>query len=58
MVIFGGQLGYSWIFESGFTLGVAGGAQYGVHASGALLSAGDEQVGFFPRLGLHLGYSF
>ena len=51
------ELGHAWVWSSGFTLSLAGGAQYGLVFSGRLAD-GDAQLGFFPRLSLHIGFAW
>jgi hypothetical protein len=51
------ELGYAWIWPSGFTLALAGGAQYGALVNGHL-GDGDSQLGLLPRAGLRIGYAW
>jgi hypothetical protein len=51
------ELGHAWIWSNGLALSLSGGAQYGWAFAGQLLGSGP-QLGFFPRLALHLGYAW
>ncbi|MBS2023164.1 MAG: caspase family protein [Deltaproteobacteria bacterium] len=50
------ELGYSWLWRTGFTLTALGGVQYASVFHGTVFD--ETQLGFFPRLALHVGYAW
>jgi len=58
----GGLIGYQWLFDSGFTIDISGGASYmffNYKEDHKMLKPNDAKVsGFLPSLGLGIGYSF